>query len=146
MYNCVLESKTCCSSTSKSANESPTSILSLLSLIIAFYGCLSQGFNSSLTEQQRLCVWAERSNGNCSVVPIQVLLQMTYCERHAIWLSFGHLGQRFNAGIVKRFVQSHVFAHSPSDWHSSDKISSQRNAALPISVKMFHCSVICEQR
>jgi hypothetical protein len=38
-----------------------------------------------------------------------------------IWSSFGHLGRRFIAGIVKRFVQSHVLAQPPPGRRPAEK-------------------------
>jgi len=38
-----------------------------------------------------------------------------------IWFSFGHLSQQFIAGIVKRFVQYHIFAQSAPGLRPNDK-------------------------
>ena len=63
-----------------------------------------------------------------------------------IWFPFGHMGQRFIAGIVKRFAQCHVFAQSPPDLHPNDKYPVNTSHHSRFVLKCFtHCVVLWQQ-
>jgi hypothetical protein len=64
-------------------------------LVIAYYGCLSEAMNCSLSKQQRVCI--DRASGDLSFVITQTLKLPLYWEEDAHGFSFGHLVQRFIA-------------------------------------------------
>jgi hypothetical protein len=83
--------------------------------------CLSEHINCSLfvgtywllTRKKRRRQTASRKSS-----AVKLSLQTHYNSQYIgkrvqNCISFGHLGQRYVAGIVKRFVQCHVFTQSP---------------------------------
>jgi hypothetical protein len=130
--NCVSESRKFGSSINNRVNMSLTLKFSHLYEVMCY--CLLQAFVG------RYLLFTHKTTKTESEQKDLVLIVQLSLKKHfnclctgkgmLIWFSFGHLGQWFIAGIVKRFVQCHVFVQSLPGQCPTDKCP----------VNTFYCS------
>lgn len=136
--NCVLEWRKCSSPINNSKCSSHWNFhFCMKATVIAVYGCMSEGINCSLTQQQDR-VWAERSTANYSVVIKKH--HNCHCNGKEMVISFSlaHLCQHFSKGTVKCFVQYQIFTCSlpgPCPMINTQSIFSHLSC---FCVEMFH--------
>ena len=131
MKNCILESRKSGSSINSRVNicHLPQNFHFCMKVhVSAFYRCLSEGTYCSLTKQTECA-----QEDPVLIIPLS-LHKHCNClctgKGTLIQFSFGHLGQWFIVGIVKHFVQCHIFVQSVPGQCTTDK--------YPVST--FYCS------
>jgi hypothetical protein len=114
-------------------------------LYIAFYGCLSEGINCSLTKQ-KVRVWKEISNAaKLSVVIFRILKLPLYCKGEAYLVFIWTFRSAVCCGDCKMFYPVSR-TRPPSDLHPGDIYSVRTSHRSRFVQKLFLAAFIWQQR